>query len=78
MQISIIQAFLFGTLEGGFFHQQALALVTFAGAALLQHHCRQNGVFCRTAGEGSNPRWEKNQVVQISAGKAEAPFPPAR
>ncbi len=51
-QIRISQAFQFGAPEGGFFHQQTLALVSFAGAAPFQHHCRQNGVSRRAASKG--------------------------
>jgi len=68
------QTLLFGSFKRFFFDQQPLPFIPLAGAAPLHHDRIQNGILLCASGQRGISRRKPDEMIQVSARKAETVF----
>ena len=75
-RVTVRQALRFGPRKSRFLDQNTLSLVTAAGAAPLEDNGGQRRVLSGPTRQRGVPRWQEDEVVEVSAGQAKgAAFP---
>lgn len=73
--LGVGQAFLFGSLERGFFDEHTLTLVAPAGTAEAHNHSMQRRVPFGAASQRGVSTLEENEMIEIGTPQAKRPFP---